>query len=112
MEVFFYEPSETAPGSAADLYHKCDVPVTGPHDLGKGFSAYLLTSPSGRTFVAEAESGGIVSDTLENARADVAAEHPADIRNRIRHALAWRDQAQAMPADLFWQQLEQLPHDP
>ncbi len=47
--------------------------VTGPHDLGKGFEGYLAFGPDGMTKVAEAESGAIVGDTLDQVRADIAA---------------------------------------
>lgn len=49
----------------------CDVPVTGPYDVGKGLQVYLATSPSGRTFVAESITGALVGPTVPDVRADV-----------------------------------------
>jgi hypothetical protein len=46
--------------------------ATGPFPLGQGFKGYLVVAPSGRTFVAESTTGGIVGDTLENVREDIA----------------------------------------
>lgn len=52
---------------------KCDVPVTGPFDIGAGYQAFVAVSPSGKTFVAESITGAIVGPSLEEVRADVAS---------------------------------------
>ena len=51
---------------------KCEVEADGPHDLGKGFTGYIVTTPDGRTLVAETTSGGTVGPSLESVRADIA----------------------------------------
>lgn len=45
----------------------------GPFDLGKGFNGFVVVSPSGQSFVVEAESGGVVGNSIENVRKDIAA---------------------------------------
>jgi hypothetical protein len=54
-----------------------EVQVGEKFDLGGGYEGYLIANPfTGETRVAEATTGAIVADTLEQAREDVKTGDP------------------------------------
>ena len=80
-----------------------EVPATGPYDLGNGFHGYLVTGPSGQTVVAEAESGGIVGDSVQQVRADIAAcKDPKMMREQVRESTGYGKMAELLTAEAFW----------
>jgi hypothetical protein len=54
----------------------CDVPVSGPFDIGGGQQGYLAVSPKGHTFVAESVTGAIVGSTIKDVKTDIATADP------------------------------------
>jgi hypothetical protein len=80
-----------------------DVEASGPFDLGQGFSGYLVVAPNGKTFVAEAESGGFVGPTIAEVKADIAScDDIAMMRTQVKENTAYGKAAQKMPAYKFW----------
>ena len=66
---------------------KTDVkPTFRPHDLGQSYEGYIITTPTGNTHVAEAITGDLVGDTLDDVRHDVANANPETIRDQIAAA--------------------------
>jgi hypothetical protein len=84
----------------------CDVPVSGPFDLGKGYQGYLGVAPNGRTFVVESETGAIVGNTLENVIDDISQGDPDVMRRQIEKARETVKRAQEMSQDDFWRMLK------
>jgi len=84
----------------------CDVEVTGPYDIGAGRQAYLATSPSGKTFVAESETGAIVGPNLEQVRQDVAEAVVGVMERQMEQARETLKEAETLDAERFWPLLE------
>lgn len=49
------------------------VEAQGPFNLGKGFKGFVVTAPTGNTYVVEETSGGVVGDTINAVKKDIAA---------------------------------------
>ncbi len=80
-----------------------EVEALGPHDLGKGFQGYLVTSPSGKTHVAEATTGGFVGESLDAVRQDVAGcDDVAMMQGQVAMAAEKAKSAELLPPDEFW----------
>lgn len=84
----------------------CEVEADGPHDLGAGFSGYLVTAPNGKTFVAEASSGAFVGPTIEAVRADVSAASPAVMKKQVEGAVYASKDATRWDEKRFWSALK------
>lgn len=85
-----------------------DVEVDGPHDLGKGYIGYRAASPSGKTYIAESETGAIIGGSLSMVRADIADADEEVMRKQIANAherLNLHDTRFMTPAD-FWQHMK------
>ena len=65
MEIFAIRYRPFTMGGSVHQLIKCDVPVVGPHDLGKGYLGYLATATDGRSYVVEATGGGIIGTSLD-----------------------------------------------
>ena len=81
---------------------RCDLPAEGPHDLGQDYLGYIVTSPGGRTFVAEKNSGAIIGDTLEAVRQDIREGDPALMARQVEEATKARDEAVTVEPEEFW----------
>ena len=81
---------------------KCDVPVEGPYELGLGYEGFLVNTTDDRTFVVEAASGGIVGETLEQVREDIAQGDPEMMKQQIKDGLEQRDRARKIEPETFW----------
>ena len=81
---------------------KTQVEAEGPFDLGKGYQGYLLTAPWGETFVAEAQSGGLIGPDLETVRADVKEADPEVMKGQIEWALKELKGCTAEAPAKFW----------
>lgn len=98
-------------GGSVDYLLACDLPCTGPHKLGKGYSGYLATAPNGKTFVAEAKTGAIVGPTLEDVRADIGKAKPKVMREQVAKAAQEMTEAhkygsfEVKDAAFFWDAL-------
>ena len=85
---------------------KATLPAEGPFDLGGGYQGYLITSPQGKTRVAEATTGAIVGDTLEQVRDDIAQGDPEIIAQQVAKAADDGEQASNISAEQFWTRLK------
>lgn len=83
----------------------CDVPVTGPFDLGRGYQGFLAVSPNGKTFVAESFTGAIVGSTLNGVREDIEDADAMVMEEQIAHARKRVLQAATVSRDEFWKML-------
>lgn len=84
---------------------KCDVPVEGPFDIGAGYQAYVATSPSGKTFVAEGITGAIVGSTLESVRDDVRVAVVGVMEEQVEAARQQVSGARMLTPEKFWHML-------
>lgn len=72
-------------------------------ELGGGFFGYVFTSPlSGKTCVAEEQTGAIVGPTVEQVRADIEEAEPAVMAKQIEQALKRRRSVRTLSPDAFW----------
>ena len=79
------------------------VPAAGPFDLGRGFKGYLVTAPSGKTFVAEATTGAFVGPTIESVKKDIAK--CTDImlmKMQVSEAAELKKKARRVAPERFW----------
>ncbi len=81
---------------------KCEIEAQGPFDIGKGFKAYLVSKPGGRFAVAEATTGAIVGDTLEEVRADIKDGSAAVMRKQVAESAIQVARAFTVEPDEFW----------
>ena len=89
---------------------KTDVESTsGPHDLGHGYEGYVITTPAGNTRVAEATTGALVGDTLDDVRRDVADASPEAMRDRVAAAADHVRTAKTMTPAEFWRLMKETP---
>ena len=73
------------------------------HELGKGYYCYVITSPlTGKTYVAEAETGAIVGSLLVGVRDDVTAADPKVMKQQIYLAREEKTRVLVLEADKFW----------
>jgi hypothetical protein len=75
----------------------------GPMDLGKGVKAYLVKAANGKQYVVDAASHGIVGDSLEQVRKDVAKADIKVIRRQIKEAKERGKTAKFVTAEKFWE---------
>ncbi len=80
----------------------CDVPVTGPFDLGKGHQGFLAVSPNRKTFVAESITGAIVGSTVEAVRKDIKIADEAVMEEQVTSARRRVLRANTVSRDEFW----------
>ena len=81
---------------------KCTVEAEGPVDLGGGYSGYVVVAPTGRTYVAEASSGGLVGPSVEEVRDDIRKGDPHAMQEQIEAAKVKLAKAQEVSVDRFW----------
>lgn len=92
----------------------CDLECAGPIPLGRGFKAFTATSPSGKTIVIDSVSFGVVGDSIEDVKKDVAAGSLAVMRKQQREAKAHfksdiqRNAVEVREPGYFWAKLNLL----
>ena len=92
---------------------KTDVdPTSGPHDLGQGYEGYIITTPTGNTRVAEAITGALVGDTLDDVRRDVANANPETMRDQVAAAAQHFRNAKTLTPAEFWRLMKETPTIP
>ncbi len=79
-----------------------EVEALGPFDLGKGYSGYLVTSPTGKTFVAESETGAFVGPDIESVRADVRDADPKVMWEQVEEAKKLLVDVRYLSPKEFW----------
>jgi hypothetical protein len=75
-------------------------------DLGRGFKGYLVKTPAGGTVVAEAKSGGIVGQSLDQVLIDVREANLSVMRKQVREAVETSKRATKLPPDQFWKHVK------
>jgi glycine/D-amino acid oxidase-like deaminating enzyme len=89
-------------GGAVDYPMGTEVEADGPHDLGKGYTGYLVTAPNGKTFVAESETGAIVGADLDFVRNDIKESDPEVVKKQIAHAREELKRLERVTPEQFW----------
>jgi len=89
-----------------DVHGPVGVEIAEPgekHELGKGYDCYVITSPlTGKTYVAEAETGAIVGSLLVGVRDDVTAADSKVMKKQIEEAREQKKHVTVLEADKFW----------
>lgn len=86
----------------------CELNVEGHYDLGKGYYGCLVISPSGKTYVVEAITGGIVGRRIKDVRYDVEVADTSVIAQQIEDAKLKSQMAEPVSEKEFWRQLNAL----
>jgi hypothetical protein len=84
----------------------CDVPVDGPFELGKGYIGYIATSPNGRKFVIESETGALIGSSLDGVREDIRSGDETVMKQQIEHAKRRALETDSISVELFWKLLK------
>lgn len=79
-----------------------EVEVGEPVVLAEGISVYLITSPTGSTYVAEATTGAFVGTSMEQVRADVEDADPAVMKQQLEAASERVKKAEMLEPERFW----------
>jgi hypothetical protein len=73
-----------------------------PIDIGGGVQVYVLAAPNGKTYVAEASTGGFVGTDLEGVKRDLDTADPEVVRKQLEEGLRRREQATRLAPEEFW----------
>lgn len=73
--------------------------------LGKGYLGYIVKSPSGKTFIVESTTGGIVGSKLEDVQRDINSATAKYLKKQIAEELEHSKTAQLVSPDVFWKML-------
>ena len=84
----------------------CDVEAAGPYDLGRGIKGYLINSPTGKQFVVEAKSLGIVGPSLPEVKADIKRTSKKVCDKQIKDARVQGKGARVVQPSEFWTRLK------
>lgn len=83
-----------------------EVTTLGPFDLGEGYQGFFCVNPvSGRTYVAEALSGGFVGSTIEEVKHDVKTGDRSLMKSQVADALQQAKKAVRIDEKDFWKRL-------
>jgi len=82
------------------------VKADGPHDIGNGYKAYVVTAPNGKTFIAESTSGAFVGPDLETVKTDIQLGDPDIMKKQVKNAVVQSKQAREVDQDEFWRKLK------
>jgi hypothetical protein len=75
--------------------------------LGKGYFGYVVVSPkTGKTYVAEVETGAFVGNSVAAVRDDIASAADNVMQQQMVDARELRETADKVDADYFWRLLE------
>ena len=79
-----------------------EVEVGDAVELGHGFKAHVVVSPTGETYVAEATTGAFVGGDIKQVKADVASADPEVMREQIEKAAIQAKKADCLSNEDFW----------
>ncbi len=72
-------------------------------DLGQGQHGYLIQSPTGELFVAEATTGAFIGPSLEQVREDVAScDDISVMEKQLEAAKLQREKVRVLEPEDFW----------
>ena len=83
-----------------------EVEADGPHDIGKGFEAYVVTAPNGKTFVAEKESGAFIGPDLKTVSGDIKIGELKSMKKQVEDAKLQMAKAKTVTNEYFWKKLK------
>lgn len=106
MEIYTKTYNPFILGGDVHQFIKTDVPVGEPQDLGKGYSAYLVTAPNGTAYVVEATTGALLGTDLSQVLEDVVQGDPAIIENQLSKSKLDFEKARLIQPDEFWRKLK------
>ena len=106
MEIYTATYNPFILGGDVHQFIKTNVPVGEPKDLGKGYSAYLVTAPNGAVYVVEATTGALLGTDISQVLEDVAQEDPAIMENQLSKSKLDFDKAKLIQPDEFWKKLQ------
>ena len=110
MDVWIRRYEPFALGAPLDRVYMAHVPVVeGPYGLTGGYEGCLIKTPSGRSFVAEVTTGGVVGDSLAQVAKDIWKGDPVVMAKQIDDAMQTRGRAVRVDLDEFWTMLDKLP---
>ena len=93
-------------GGKVEYNIKTTVEGDGPHDIGKGYKAYVIKTPKGKTRIAEATSGALIGPSLKAVIKDVAAGSAAIMKKQVGTAVKAAKKAKVLEPDEFWKMYE------
>jgi hypothetical protein len=73
-------------GGKTNYHIGTELEVGDPVSLGDNIQGHLVTSPDGKTFVAEASTGAFVGTDLETVKKDLAAADPEIVKQQLADA--------------------------
>lgn len=82
--------------------------VSDPILIDKGIFVRVVTSPSGKTFIVECETGAVVGNDLEVVREDIQTGDPIVIGKQIEDAQKLLREAQSVTPEEFWRLMRAL----
>lgn len=89
-----------------------EVEAVGPFDLGKGYQGYFTVDPkTGRTFVVESVTGGIVGSFIEDVQRDIAEGDEAIMAQQIEQYRGKLAQSKLLPNDEFFGSFRRKPSE-
>lgn len=81
---------------------KTTVDVDDPIDIGGGYKGYLVKTPSGKTYIAEASCGAIVGSSIEQVRDDIENGDPDVMRKQVADGKQKLQKAKEVPLGEFF----------
>lgn len=82
-----------------------EVEVGEPFDLNDEIKAYVVVSPNGNTYVAEATTGAIVGNNAQQVKKDVATADPDVMKEQLEGAKLRFKKAVFIETQEFWRLL-------
>jgi hypothetical protein len=79
-----------------------EVEVGQRYDVGGGYYAYEIESPSGATYVAESETGAFIGTSILDVVLDISAADPEVMAKQIEDARERAKAAQPLSNEKFW----------
>ena len=79
-----------------------EIEIGESFDIGKEMRAYLVVSPSGKTHIAEAETGGFVGTDIEQVKKDVKNAKQEVVEEQIEWAKKEVKKAIRLDNEEFW----------
>ena len=107
MEIWMKQYQPFVMGGEVWQNIRCEVPVDGPHDLGRGYLGYLAADPDGGTLVVERTSHGVVGTDLEEVREDIRLGDPEGMGRQAGEGLKAFQRARPVLPEDFWGRMKE-----
>ena len=106
MEIYTATYNPFIMGGDVHQFIKTEVPVGEPQDLGKGYSAYLVTAPNGTAYIVEARTGALLGTDLSQVLEDVAQADTAIMEDQLSKSKLDFEKARLIQPAEFWRKLK------